>query len=81
MNKIVSNVNDTFSFVGINKRWLSPLELEIEYGISRATQSKKRMAKSNSNLPFSKVGGLIKYDRYLIDRWLESHQVRGVENV
>lgn len=62
----------------INKRWLTPEELEAEYGFSQSTQGKMRMASTGSTLPFSKIGGkYIRYDRYLIDKWLEHNQVQG----
>lgn len=59
------------------KRWLNPLELEEEYGFSRSTQAKMRMASNSSSLPFSKVGKYVRYDREAIDKWLEEHQIRG----
>lgn len=60
------------------KRWLTPDELEAEYGFSKSTQAKMRMSATDSTLPFSKIGGkYIRYDRYLIDRWIEAHQVQG----
>ena len=63
----------------VKKRWLSPADLEAEYGFSQSTQAKMRMASSGSNIPFSKIGRkYIRYDRELIDRWLEEHQVQGV---
>lgn len=62
-----------------NKRWLSPSELETEYGFSKSTQAKMRMANNSSTMPFSKIGGkYIRYDRIEIDKWLENHQVQGV---
>ena len=60
------------------KRWLSPAELEAEYGFSRSTQAKMRMTSSSSNIPFSKIGKYVRYDRIEIDKWLENHQVQGV---
>lgn len=60
------------------KRWLNPLELEAEYGFSKSTQAKMRMASNSSNIPFSKINGkYIRYDRIKIDKWLEDHQVQG----
>lgn len=59
------------------KRWLSPSELENEYGFSKSTQAKMRMLHSSSTLPFSKVGKFIRYDRIAINKWLEEHQVQG----
>ena len=65
-------------YAKLTKRWLSPSELEEEYGFSKSTQSKMRMRSSNSTIPFSKIGGkYIRYDRTLIDRWLEEHKVQG----
>lgn len=60
------------------KRWLSPKELNNEFGFSESSQSKMRMASNSSTLPFSKVGKYIRYDRNEIDKWLENHQVQGV---
>jgi len=60
-----------------NKRWLTPSELEVEYGFSKSTQAKMRMATSSSNIPFSKVGKYIRYDCIAIDKWLQEHQVQG----
>jgi len=65
-------------YAKLTKRWLSPDDLVEEYGFSKSTQSKMRMQKSNSTIPFSKVGGkYIRYDRVAIDKWLEEHQVQG----
>jgi len=62
----------------LEKRWLSPSELETEYGFSKSTQAKMRMASNSSIIPFSKIGGkFIRYDRLAIDKWLEDHQVQG----
>lgn len=62
------------------KRWLSPEEFAELYGISTSTQAKMRMASSSSKIPFSKIGGkFIRYDRLLIDKWLEDHNVQGGE--
>lgn len=60
------------------KRWLSPEEFVEMYGISTSTQAKMRMSSSSSKIPFSKIGGkFIRYDRLLIDKWFEDHQVQG----
>ena len=60
------------------KRWLNPLELQEEYGFSKSSQAKMRMANNSSTIPFSKIGGkYIRYDRLLVDAWLEAHQVQG----
>lgn len=57
-----------------NKRWLTPKDLEIEQKIMRSTQAKYRMKRL---IPFSKIGKFIRYDRYEIDKWLESNKVVG----
>lgn len=64
-------------YAKLTKRWLSPSELETEYGFSKSTQSKMRMQSSSSTIPFSKVGKFVKYDRVAIDKWLEQHKVQG----
>ena len=61
-----------------NKRWLNPSEFEYEFGFSKSSQAKMRMASNSSTLPFSKVGKFIRYDRLAIDEWLENHNVQGV---
>lgn len=61
----------------VQKRWLNPSELETEYGFSKSWQSKARMLKSDSSLPFSKIGKFVKYDRFAIDTWIEKHNVKG----
>jgi len=67
----------TESIKTVNKRWLSPSDLEVEFGFSKSTQAKMRMVSSCSTIPFSKIGKYIRYDRVAIDKWLEEHQVRG----
>jgi len=60
-------------------RWLTPSELEEEFGFSKSSQSKMRMVSNSSTIPFSKIGGkYIRYNVILIDKWLEAHQVQGV---
>lgn len=60
------------------KRWLDPVEFAEVYGFSVSTQAKMRMASNRSTLPYSKIGGkFIRYDRILIDKWLEDHNVQG----
>lgn len=52
----------------INKRWLTPDEVEKEFNISKSTQAKWRMQKK---IPFSKVGKFVLYDLHEINNWLE----------
>ena len=56
----------------LQKRWLSPTELEDEFGFSRSTQAKYRM---DRKIPFVKLGKYIRYDRFEIDAWLENAKV------
>ncbi len=78
MSENLEKVNFVETYAKLTKRWLSPDDLEKEYGFSKSTQSKMRMQSSNSTIPFSKVGGkYIRYDRVAIDKWLEEHQMRG----
>ena len=53
-------------------RWLSPNDLFKEYGFSTSNQDKLRM---NRKIPFSKIGRYIRYDRKLIDLWIENNKV------
>lgn len=59
------------------KRWLTPTELETEYGFSQSWQAKARMVNNSSTLPFSKIGKLIRYDRVAINNWLKINAVQG----
>jgi predicted DNA-binding transcriptional regulator AlpA len=58
------------------KEWLTPLELEEEYGFSRSTQSKYRM---DRKIPFSKQGKFIRYSRSKINQWLEDSAIEMIE--
>lgn len=65
-------------YAGYQKRWLTPDDLEVEYGFSKSTQAKMRMASNSLRIPFTKIGGkYIRYDRVAIDTWLENHRVQG----
>jgi len=77
MSVSLEEVNYAEKYVKLTKRWLNPSELAEEFGISKSTQSKMRMQSSESNLPFSKVGKYIRYDRVAIDKWLEDHKIQG----
>jgi len=66
-------------YSGYQKRWLTPDDLKVEYGFSKSTQAKMRMANNSSTIPFIKIGSkYIRYDRLAIDKWLEEHEVVGV---
>jgi predicted DNA-binding transcriptional regulator AlpA len=71
-------IDYALKYAGYQKRWLSPEDLEVEYGFSKSTQAKMRMASNSSTIPFTKIGGkYIRYDRVAIDTWLENHRVQG----
>ena len=62
------------------KMWLSPDDLEQEYGFSKSTQAKMRMSSSRSTIPFCKIGGkYILYSREQINEWIKDHQVHQVQ--
>ena len=74
----LDNTNFEDLYKQLTKRWLTPDDLQKEYGFSKSTQAKMRMASSSSTIPFSKINGkYIRYDRVAIDKWLEEHQVQG----
>ena len=78
MSKNLEEINFAEVYAKLTKRWLSPSDLESEYGFSKSTQAKMRMASNSSTIPFSKINGkYIRYDRVAIDKWLEKHQVIG----
>ena len=52
------------------KRWLTIQDLESEYNFKYSYQRDLRRKKL---IPFSKVGKQIRYDRALIDQWLEDN--------
>ena len=63
----------------IKKRWLNIEELAKEYGFSKSSQYLLRKSKQ---IPFSQIkasskssknNGSVRYDRYLIDAWLEEN--------
>lgn len=54
------------------KEWLSPKELELEFGIKISTQNKMRMAKK---LPYSKLGKFVRYSRTKINQMFTDAEV------
>jgi len=77
MSLSLEEVDYADKYAKLAKRWLSPSELAEEFGISKSTQSKMRMQSSESNLPYSKVGKYVRYDRLAINKWLEDHKIQG----
>ena len=66
----------------IKKRWLNIEELANEYGFSKSSQYLLRKSKQ---IPFSQIkassktnknNGSVRYDRNLIDKWLENNSVQ-----
>ncbi len=55
-----------------NKEWLSPIELETEFGIKRSTQNKMRM---KGVLPYSKIGKFVRYSRTKINQMFVDAEV------
>ena len=53
------------------KRWLTIEDVEREYGFTNNTQKRMRRLKQ---IPFSKVGKKIRYDRLELDKWLEDNR-------
>lgn len=54
------------------KEWLNADELEIEFGLNKGTQRNMRYKK---RIPYSKIGGIVKYSRAKINEWLENHSI------
>lgn len=60
-----------------NAEWLTPKQLEAEFGITIGVQNKMRLRKNyekenSTNIPFTKVGKRILYLRSDINAWLLS---------
>ncbi len=56
-----------------NKGWLTPKDVQKEFGFSTSTLAKWRML--NLNLAFSKMGKYIRYSRADIEEFIESNKV------
>lgn len=54
------------------KQWLTPKELQQEYGFSISTQAKYRM---DRKIPHSKINKYIRYNRDDINKWLDDNRV------
>jgi len=53
--------------------WLSPEDLEKEFGIKKSTQAKLRMKKI---MPYSKIGTkIVRYNRNDINQWLTDARI------
>lgn len=58
------------------KEWLTPQEVNKEFGFSTSTLAKWRM--NNINLPFSKIGKYIRYKRSDIEEFIVNNKVEVV---
>jgi hypothetical protein len=58
--------------ISFQNEWLTPKQLEAEYGIKVSTQNKMRMARK---LPYSKLGKFVRYSRVKINKMLEDAEV------
>jgi len=65
----------------VKKRWLNIEELAEEYGFSKSSQY---LLRKSRQIPFSQIkassktnkgNGSVRYDRNLIDQWLEENHV------
>ncbi len=52
--------------------WITIKQLEEDYFIKASTQNKMRMA---GTIPFSKVGGLVRYSRTKINKMFEDAEI------
>lgn len=58
------------------KTWLTPDDVEQEYGFKKANQA---IMRSNRKIPYHKVGGYVRYSREELDSWIRSHSVPVLE--
>ncbi|MCI6694735.1 MAG: helix-turn-helix domain-containing protein [Campylobacter sp.] len=69
-----------------NEAWMTPKELEAQYGITEGAQYKLRMNKNyevsacNNPIPFVRVGKRVLYYKSDIENWLLS-QRKGAINM
>jgi len=59
----------------VKKEWLTPDELQEEYGISIHAQNRMRMER---RIPYSKIGKHVRYKRSDIEKWLEDHKIEMI---
>lgn len=60
----------------IMNEWMTPSDVEREFGFSESWQNKARMVSSKLNFPFYKPAGFIRYKRSEINQWIEDHKVQ-----
>ncbi|RKX82590.1 MAG: DNA-binding protein [Spirochaetes bacterium] len=54
------------------KEWLTPSELQEEFGISTSTQAKMRVSRA---IPYHKISKYVRYKRADINAWFDSAKV------
>ena len=68
----------------INKKnWLNQEEVEKYTGMTRKTIIKLREEGTTigGRLPFSKVNGAVRYNRFKIDKFFEQHELKETINI
>jgi len=60
----------------LSEQWITPEQLEKELGITIATQNRLR---SDRQIPFTKVGKYIKYNKQVINDWLLNNMIKVTE--
>ncbi|MDD5387297.1 MAG: hypothetical protein PHQ22_08900 [Sulfuricurvum sp.] len=63
------------------KRFITPDELKERFGFGKDWQAKRRSKAfpPTERLPFIKVGGCVRYNIEIVEKWLEAHTVVGFE--
>jgi len=60
----------------LSEQWITPKQLEKELGITITTQNRLR---SDRQIPFTKVGKYIKYNKQVINDWLLNNMIKVTE--
>ena len=71
-SEVNSIAEAVFNQINTPKLWLTPDDLQSEFGISKVRQGALR---SQKMIPFSKRGRYIRYNRDLINKWFEESRV------
>ena len=68
MSAVETKMQETYA----RKNWLNSDDMQLEFGISKSTQAKMRMAKT---LPYHKIGKYVRYKRVDIDTMFDDAKV------
>ena len=60
-------------------KWLSARETAAMLDVNKQTLAGWRKTNRYPDLPYARIGGLVKYKRADVERWLESRTVGTVE--